>query len=293
MTREAAACLWPRAIIDVIPLPSAHAATANILRNFDPRISQTHSRIRLDVTHLQSVMGPPFHIAQHIKRRLSRERTGEPVTMGVASDPYVAAYAAGIAKAGTIKAIAPWEVRDKFLQEPIDSICQLTPALASKLKRVGILTGYQIAEQPLTVIKRVFGYEGEMLWRKCRGETSTAALEVDEKYHTLNCRAVLPPRTVSQRSIHSHLRRVCSSLFSILRERQRIATVISFSMQEQSQPVVTVSELEIGANEFSALALLDSVKQAFSQRWRGEALHYIELGALRLYSAGGQLELFT
>lgn len=296
MTSEATSCLWPRAIIDVIPSPGAHAATANILRNFDPGLDQAQSRLRLDVTHLQPVMGSPFHIAQHIKRRLgdkeSGKAAGKEATLGVASDPYVAAYAAGVASTGTIKAIAPWEVRSSLHHEPIEKLCQLTPELACKLRLVGIRTGAQIAEQSLPVIKRVLGRAGIALWRACRGETNAAALEIDDQYHFIRCRAVLPPRTSSRRSIHSHLRRVTNCLLSVLRNRQRLPTTISLSIQDQRQAAIEVGSLDIRCDEMNTRNLVDLVKQAVDRNWRGGALHFVELAAQQLYDPSGQLELF-
>lgn len=297
MIGETAACLWPRAIIDVIPSPGAHATTAKLLRNFDPGLSHAQSRLRLDVTHLQPEMGSPLHIAQHIKHRLGGKRSGKAagkeVTMGIASDPYVAAYAAGIARAGSIKAIAPWEVRSSLRHEPIENICQLTPELAYKLKLAGIRTGAQITDQPLTVIKRLFGKTGVALWRACRGETNAAALEIDDQYHSICCRAVLPPRTSSQRSIHSHLRRVANSLLSVLRCHQRLPAAISLSMREQRQAAIEIGTLDIDCDELNPRDLISSVKRVFSRNWRGGAVHFVELGAHQLYDPGGQLDLFT
>ncbi|MEE8481760.1 MAG: hypothetical protein V3S12_00275 [Acidiferrobacterales bacterium] len=293
MMRETAACLWPRAIIDVIPSSGALAATANILRNFDPGLSQAQSRLRLDVTHLQPVMGSPLHIAQHIKRRLSRGQHSKAVTMGVASDPNVAAYAAGVASSGSIKTIAPWEVQSSLRHESIEDICQLTPELAPKFRRVGICTGAQIADQPLAVIKRVFGSAGVVLWRACRGETNAAALEIDEQYHSIRCRAVLPPRTVGLRSIQSHLRRVSNSLLSILRNRQRVPAVIFFSMQETTQAVIEIAELDVDCSALLPRDLASVAKDIMSRHWGGQALHFVELGARQLYNPSGQLDLFS
>ena len=293
MIHETAACLWPRAIIDVIPSPGTLAATANILRNFDPGLSQAQSRLRLDVTHLQPVMGSPFHIALHIKRRLSGKENTKAVTMGVASDAYVAAYAAGSARTGSIKTIAPWEVQSSLQYESIEAICQSSPELAHRLRQVGICTGAHIADQPLAVIKRVFGKTGVVLWRACRGETNAAALEIDELFHSIRCRAVLPPRTVGLRSIHSHLRRITNSLLSILRHRQRLPVAISFFMREQQQAVIEIAELDIDCSELKPLELVRVVKQIVSQNWRGAALYFVELGALQLYHPSGQIDLFS
>ncbi len=296
MNSKATSCLWPRAIIDVIPSPGAHAATVNILRNFDPGLDQAQPHLRLDVTHLQPVMGSPFHIAQHIKRRLgdkeSGNAAGKEATLGVASDPYVAAYAARVAKTGTIKAIAPWEVQSSLHHEPIENICQLTPELAYKLRLVGICIGAQIAQQPLAVIKRVFGRAGITLWRACRGETNVGALEIDDQYHSIRCRAVLPPRTSSQRSVHSHLRRITNSLLSVLRNRQRLPAIISLSMQEQRQTAIEIGSLDIRCDELNTRNLVDKVKQVVAQNWCGGALHFVELTAQQLYDPSGQLELF-
>jgi len=293
MTHETTSCLWPRAIIDVIPSHGAQAATANILRNFDPGLIQAPTHLRLDITHLQPAMGSPFHIAQHIKRRLGDKESGETARIGVASDPFVAAYAAGVARTGSIKAIAPWEVRARLHSEQIEDICQLAPELATTLRQAGIHTGAQIADQPLAVIKRVFGSAGVALWRACHGETNAAALEIDDQYHSIRCRAVLPPRTSSQRSIHSHLRRVTNSLLTVLRSRQRLPTAIFLTMREQRQAVMEADVFDSSSDELNNKFLVNSVKQACSRNWQGGAIHFIELGARQLYNPSGQLELFA
>lgn len=292
MTSETSACLWPRAIIDVIPSPGTHIAAVNILRNFDPDLSQAASRVRLDVTHLQPVLGSPYHIAQHIKRRLGNKDTDIAATIGVASDPYIAAFAAAVANTGSIKTIAPWDVRPSLHHEPIENICQLTPELAYKLGLVGIRTGAQIADQPLAVIKRVFGNSGVALWRACRGEINAAALEVDNQYQSIRCRAVLPPRTINQRSIHSHLRRVTNSLLSVLRIRQRIPAAIYLSMREQQKVAIEISSHDIVFNGLNPQDFATSIRQVFSRNWHGGALHFIEVSAQQLFDPSGQLDLF-
>jgi len=292
MISETRACLWPRAIIDVIPSPGAHIATAHILRNFDPDLSQAASRLRLDVTHLQPLMGSPYYIAQHIKRRLGNNKTGITATIGVAGDPYIAAFAAGIASTGCIKTIAPWEVRPSLQHEPIENICQLTPELAYKLGLIGIRTGAQMADQPLAVVRRIFGKTGVSLWRACRGEANAAALEIDDQYQSIRCRAVLPPRTTSRRSIYSHLRRVTNSLLSVLRYRQRTPAAIYFSMREQQKIAIEVGAFDIVRDEFNPRDMVSSVQQVFRRNWQGGALHYVELSARQLFDPSGQLELF-
>ncbi|MFV1997686.1 MAG: hypothetical protein ACC641_06710 [Acidiferrobacterales bacterium] len=292
MISETSACLWPRAIIDVIPSPGTRIATASILRNFDPDLSQVASRLRLDVTHLQPVMGSPYFIAQHIRRRLCDKETGIAAKIGVASDPYIAAFAAGAASTGSIKTIAPWEVRPCLQHEPIENICQLTPELAYKLDLVGIRTGAQMADQPLAVIKRIFGTPGVSLWRACRGEINAAALEVDNQYQSIRCRAVLPPRTSNRRSIYSHLRRVSNSLLSVLRHRQRIPTAIYFSMREQKNVVIEAEVSGIEDDRLDSRELVSSIQRVFRRNWRGGALHFVELGARQLFNPSGQLELF-
>lgn len=293
MNSEITSCIWPRAIIDIIPRHGAQVATANILRNFDPGLIQSPTHLRLDITHLQPVMGSPLHIAQHIKRRLGDKESAEAATIGVASDPFVAAYAAGVARTGSIKTIAPWEVRARLETERIENICQLAPELATTLKQAGIHTGAQITDQPLAVIKRVFGSAGVALWRACHGETNAAALEIDDQFHSIRCHAVLPPRTSSQRSIHSHLRRVANSLLSVLRCRQRLPTAIFLSMREQQQSAINVGVFDNSCDELNTRFLVNSVKQGFSRNWQGGALHFVELGAQQLYDPSGQLELFA
>lgn len=183
-------------------------------------------------------------------------------------------------------------MRPSLHYELIENICQLTPGLAYKLGLVGIRTGAQIADQPLAVIKRVFGNSGVALWRACRGEINAAALEIDNQYQSIRCRAVLPPRTTSKRSIHSHVRRVTSSLLSVLRIRQRIPAVIYFSMREQQKVTVEGGALDIAYDELSAREMASSVQQVFSRNWHGGALHFIELSARQLFDPSGQLDLF-
>ena len=248
--------------------------------------------MQLDITHLQPVMGSPFHIAQHIKRRLGDKESGEAATIGVASDPFVAAYAAGVASTGSIKAIAPWEVRSSLHHESVENICRLTPALANKLRLVGIRTGAQIADQPLAVIRRLFGSAGVALWRACRGETNAAAFEIDNRYDTIRCRCILPPRTSSRRSVKSHLQRVSHRLLSVLRQRQRLSGSITLVMREQKQPLIENILLAVDESELQLPGLLQRVRKAFFQTWKGEAIQYIELSARQLYCPGGQLDLF-
>jgi nucleotidyltransferase/DNA polymerase involved in DNA repair len=212
--------------------------------------------------------------------------------MGVASDPFVAAYAAGVARTGSIKTIAPWEVRARLDPERIENICQLAPELATTLRQAGIRTGAQIAEQPLAVIKRMFGDTGVALWRACRGETNAAAFEVDNHYDAIRCRGILPPRTSSRRSVNSHLNRVCNRLLSVLRQRQRLSGSIALAMREQKQPAIEGISLAAGDAELQLQGLLQVVRKAFFQIWKGGSIQYIELSARQLYCPGGQLDLF-
>ena len=288
--RPGSGCYWPRAFLYVTsPRPLA-PALGRALYELTPEVVQVWpSEALLDITHCQRQYGPPERIAALVERLA---QGGVTVSIGVAATPAIARHAAGRA-AGAVQVIAPWDTREQMHAVPIGELCDAGPRLAALLKASGLRTCGDLVHLPLDVVARRFGATGRQLWLAAQGR-DPALVERDlAPLAQAAVTRVLPPRTLSARTIERYLEHLCRKLAARLRRLDLRAGRIELRLRHAGLQPDLESTLALPRPDPDGASLALLARAQFRRHWQGEAIARIDISACELANASGQLELFS
>ena len=288
--RPGSGCYWPRAFLYLAsPRPLA-PALGRALYELTPEVIQVGpSEALLDITHCQRQYGPPERIAALVERLA---QGGVAVSIGVAATPAIARHAAGRA-AGAVQVVAPWETREQMHAVPIHELCDPGPRLAALLTASGLRTCGDLVHLPLDVATRRFGATGRQLWLAAHGRDPALVERDVAPLAQAAVTRVLPPRTLSARTIEKYLEHLCRKLAARLRRLDMRAGRIELRLRHAGPQPDIESALALPRPDPDGAALALLARALFRRHWQGEAIARIEISAGDLSNGSGQLELFS
>ena len=122
----------------------------------------------LDVSEDRLGLGTARAIAEDIRRRIHAE-TGLTASAGVSYCKFIAKLASDHRKPNGLTVITPERGPEFVASLPVARFHGVGPVTASKMERLGILTGADLREWTLTALEAQFGSSGQWYWRICRG----------------------------------------------------------------------------------------------------------------------------
>jgi DNA polymerase-4 len=149
---------------DLIALPPRFAAYSaaseelfELFREVAPAVEGlSMEEAFLDVRGLEHVSGTPVEIAARL-RSAARERTGLPLTVGIARTKTLAKMASRAAKPDGLLLVEPAYEREFLDPLPVESLWGVGPSTATKLHALGIETVGQVAELPVAALTGALG----------------------------------------------------------------------------------------------------------------------------------------
>ncbi|MGI9013464.1 MAG: DNA polymerase IV [Phycisphaerales bacterium] len=127
----------------------------------------------LDLTGSLRLFGGSRAIAIAIKQRI-RERVNLPASVGVAPNKFIAKLASDLEKPDGLVIIGPQEVTARLSPLPIERMWGVGPALARRLRLIGITTFADIAAADPDVLTNTAGASAQRLQQLARGEDQRA-----------------------------------------------------------------------------------------------------------------------
>src|SRR5436190_5082411 len=122
----------------------------------------------LDVTNDRHGLGSARAIAEDIRRRI-REETGLTASAGVSYCKFIAKLASDHRKPNGLTVITPERGPEFVASLPVARFHGVGPVTASKMERLGILTGADLREWTIPALQAHFGSSADWYWRICRG----------------------------------------------------------------------------------------------------------------------------
>ncbi|MEO7278114.1 MAG: DNA polymerase IV [Sphingomicrobium sp.] len=122
----------------------------------------------LDVTHDRHGFGSARAIAQDIRRRIAAE-TGLTASAGVSYCKFIAKLASDHRKPDGLCVITPEKGAQFVASLPVARFHGVGPVTASKMERLGILTGADLQGWTMAALEANFGSSAGWYWRICRG----------------------------------------------------------------------------------------------------------------------------
>ena len=122
----------------------------------------------LDVTGSEQLFGSAGEIGRKIKKTIRKE-TGLVVSVGAATNKFLAKIASDIKKPDGFMVVEPGQVQ-KFLDPlPVERLWGVGKQGSKVFQRLGIRTIGQLRQWPIDALKSRFGSQGEHLWQLAHG----------------------------------------------------------------------------------------------------------------------------
>lgn len=288
-SRTGSGCYWPRAFLYLVWSRAPAPAAWRVLAELAPEPVRLGAReALLDITHSQRRYGPPEQIAL-LAERLAAGR--DPVAVGLAATAVLARYAAGGAPGE--RTIAPWEGRARLAAAPIAVLGDPGPRLAGRLAAAGLTRCGDLARLPGSAVARLFGNAGRRLWLAAQGRDPASVEDDCLPAAELALQRILPPRTLSARTLESYLRHLAARLAARLHRHDLRAGAVEIRLRHVDPRPDIAGELVPARGEPSGAALAQQAAALFRRHWQGGAIARIDCVARGLSNASGQFELFA
>jgi DNA polymerase-4 len=230
------------------------AEVMKIFSNFSPEVKQISiDEAFLDITGAEKLFGPPSGTAKKLKKEVL-SKTGLRVSLGIASNKYVAKIASGLFKPDGTCIVPPGDEEQFMRSLPVSKIWGAGKKAQEQFKTYGFKTNEDIYRQPLESLTSIFGKAfGLFLYRAVRGE-GAAAFDDERGTHSMSAERTFPYDLYDGFSIETELFDICQTImFRLLDYEWQSRTIFikiryndfsTTSVQETlNRPVSTINEL--------------------------------------------------
>ncbi|MFP3042243.1 DNA polymerase IV [Treponema primitia] len=265
-----------------------------VFADFAPDVRQISvDEAFLDITGTEKLLGPPAHVGARLKEAV-REKTGLTVSLGLASNRYVAKIASGMSKPDGMSVIAPGE-EDRFMRAlPVGKIWGAGNKTQEQFRQYGFKTCEDIHRLSLENLRSIFGSAfGLFLYRAVRGEAAEA-FEDERGTHSMSAERTFPYDLYDAFTIETTLFEICETLmFRLLNQSWQSRTV---SIKIRYEDFSTESARETFPRPVGTIdELFDHLSVLFHRKYKsGRGVRLIGAGLLNLETenAPRQGELF-
>jgi DNA polymerase-4 len=265
-----------------------------IFRDFSPAVQQLSiDEAFLDITGTEGLFGPFAETAKKLKERI-RAETGLTVSVGMASNKYIAKIASGMSKPDGLFMIPPGEEEQFMRSLPVEKIWGAGNKTQELFRKHGLKTCEDIYRLSLDVLVSIFGKSfGNFLYRAVRGEAAET-FDEDRGSHSMSNERTFEYDLHDDFAIETALFDMCQGLiWRLLSGRWQSRTVsvkirysdfsTEIARETAAHPVRTIDEL------------YERVLSLFRKKYQsGKGVRLIGAGLMNLEAArsGGQQELF-
>jgi DNA polymerase-4 len=277
-----------------------------IFGDFSPQVQQLSiDEAFLDISGMESLMGPPDTIARKLKERVRRE-TGLTASIGIAANKYIAKIASGMSKPDGLYIIPPGGEEDFMRSLPVGKIWGAGEKTQEVFKKHNLKTCEDIYRLSMETLASIFGKAfGSFLFRAVRGE-GAASFDEERGSHSMSVERTFPVDLYDEFAIETALFDICQTLIWRLLEPQPSLKGEGSPLECRWQSRTVSVKIRYGdfftegARETSARPvctlndLYDRLLHLFHKKYqKGRGIRLIGAGLLNLETAGGrQGELF-
>ncbi|MDR1970299.1 MAG: DNA polymerase IV [Treponema sp.] len=263
-----------------------------IFGDFSPEVRQLSvDEAFLDISGTEKLFGPPEALAKKLKAAV-REKTGLTVSVGIASNRYIAKIASGMSKPDGLFLIPPGGEEAFMRSLPVGKIWGAGEKTQEIFRKHGLKTGEDLYRLSPGTLSAMFGKSfGNFLYRAVRGE-GAESFDSERGEGSMSAERTFPYDLYDRFAIESALLDICESLiWRLLGEGRQARTVqvkirykdFSSVLARESSPNPVVSLNDLYAR---ALAL-------FRKKYQdGRGLRLLGAGLMNLEEGPRQKELF-
>jgi len=265
-----------------------------IFGDFSPDVEQLSiDEAFIDITGTEGLFGPPCDAAKRLKERV-RSETGLTVSVGIASNKYVAKIASGMSKPDGLFFIAPGE-EEKFMRSlPAGKIWGAGEKTQEQFKKYGLKTCEDIYRLSAETLVSMFGNAfGTFIYRAVRGQPAEN-FDRERGSRSMSAERTFDYDLYDEFVIETAILEICETLFfRLLSGRARSATV---TIKIRYSDFSTESMQETVRNPILTLnGFYRHVLELFHKKYqKGRGIRLIGAGFMNLETEGSvqQKDLF-
>lgn len=288
--------LCPQGIFLVPRMKRYHEKSSevmNVFFDFSPDVKQMSvDEAFIDLSGTEKLFGPPEKTAFTIKAKI-KEKTGLTVSMGLASNRYVAKIASGMSKPDGFFYVKENSELDFITTLPLNKIWGIGKKTLEKLNKVGFYTVPQIQKASLPLLESILGKAaGLFLYKAVRGqEAENFSSEVQSK--SISAETTYKEDLVDTYIIETALQELAHTvMFRLIKEGWNGFTVFLKIRYEDFSTCSIQETLPIPIS--STDMLYKTAIKLFYQRYNGKPIRLLGIGTTNLEKSSlpQQSELF-
>jgi DNA polymerase-4 len=264
-----------------------------VFGNFSPTVQQLSvDEAFLDITGTEKLFGPPETLARKLKDEV-HSRTGLTVSVGLASNKYVAKIASGMSKPDGLFLIKDGEEETFMLGLPVSKIWGAGGKTQETFKKHGFKNCADIHRLSRDILCSMFGKSfGNFLYQAVRGEAAET-FDTERGTKSMSAERTFPQDLYDEFEIETELFKICSEImFRLLHTDYQSRTV--FIKIRYGEDFLTESARETLRRPVSTLnELYDRLLALFRKKWKqGKGVRLIGAGLGNLEEKEVQGDLF-
>ncbi len=253
-----------------------------IFSDFSPDMQQMSvDEAFIDVSGTQLLWGDPEDTARRLKKRV-KDETGLTVSVGIASNKYLAKIASGLSKPDGLYRVPEGKEEEFMLSLPLSKVWGIGSKSLARLNQLGFFTTQQVHEATLSGLSNIFGQSmGSFLYHVVRGQVE-GSFDDEPKSRSISAERTFSFDLTEPYAIETALSQLAYTVFfRSLREKCRSKSVhlkiryedfTTVSIQETFQRTVSSSE-----------DLYEYAKILFNRKWeRGKGIRLLGLAMQNL-----------
>lgn len=265
-----------------------------IFAQYSPDVQQISiDEAFIDLSGTERLFGPSELTAQKIKKQV-KDETGLTVSVGLASNKYLAKLASEVNKPDGFFEIKEGFEEDFMLHLPLKKVWGIGAKTLAALNSKGITTTKSLYEKSLSLLTSFFGKAGgTFLYNAVRGK-ETETFNQPAKSHSISAENTYSYDLTDKNAIDTALLHLCHTVvFRMLKEKKRSFTV---SIKIRYDDFSTFSLQETSEREISSVDdLFERTKKLFYKKYdnsHGIRLLGVGAGNVEDSSSPRQAELF-
>jgi len=235
----------------------------------------------LDVTDSERLFGSALNIANSIKNNV-REELNLVVSVGVASNKFIAKIASDIKKPDGLVVVEPGQEQAFLDPLPVSRIWGIGKQTSAVLSKYGIETIAQLRAYPLTFLTKHFGKQGGNIWDLAHGR-DTRQVTPDREAKSLSHERTFAYDTYKREILLQQLSEMCEQVAWRLRHENLMARGIQLKVRFADFSLITRAR-RLAQPSNTTTTLWQAIKQLFvkeENNWR-QAIRLIGMGAVDL-----------
>lgn len=266
----------------------------SIFNEFSPDVQQMSiDEAFIDITGTERLFGSPEDAARKLKQRVF-DKTGLTVSVGIASNKYIAKIASGMSKPDGLFYVRSGREEEFMRSLPLEKIWGVGTKTRERLHSAGFFTSQSIFNASLSLLKSIFGEcTASFLYNAVRG------IEVETFDHRTSAKSISAEHTFEYDITDSYvletaLLQLSQDVFFRLLKDQLHSKTVHLKIRYEDFTTVSIQETQKQVFATSE-ALFDKAKELFYKKYeRGRGIRLLGAGVQNVEKGLGedQGELF-